>query len=335
MFTKALYYPHIHLPDNAWLRRAILYWDQVNPIVPHKLRARAARDPVFRRLAAEGLSEPKRPEDVFRLRSYKRVMTDLQSLVSDPRYRAALGAPTSQVQAVELFADKVDYAVADQLRDLGLMEGPDKRGWLRVEPGTARLYMGYLAAAIAQSGGLEPLTDEKDWEAGLLSSQLEQGDREQALATFVLEELIPAPRADVGVAEIVAFRQKHEEELLRFRRAVRGVCDSLKDASDGVDAARKLNAVKDEVREQSLALDRKLNENRIATRYSTLEVSMPIVAALLAVVSVPLGVVLAGADAVVRFGRRRLDGRIRADSLLAENPYTYVYRVEGELAGEK
>jgi len=43
----------------------------------------------------------------------------------------------------------------------------------------------------------------------------------------VLEGLIPSPRSDVGVAKIVAFRRRHEEELLRFRRAVRGTIESL------------------------------------------------------------------------------------------------------------
>ncbi|HXM40737.1 MAG TPA: hypothetical protein VN924_05765 [Bryobacteraceae bacterium] len=33
-FTKALYYPHIEVPNEAWLKSAILYWDEVKTIVP-------------------------------------------------------------------------------------------------------------------------------------------------------------------------------------------------------------------------------------------------------------------------------------------------------------
>lgn len=131
------------------------------------------------------------------------------------------------------------------------------------------------------------------------------------------------------------FRRKHEEELLRFRRALRETNESLHEVSDEVEAARKLDAVKDEVREQSLALARKLRESRIETAYSTLEVSVPTKAGLAALVSLPIGAVVAGAGAVLKIGRQLLNGRIRKNSLLAENPYTYVYRIERELADQR
>jgi hypothetical protein len=33
-FTKALYYPRIEVPNEGWLKTAILYWDEVKTIVP-------------------------------------------------------------------------------------------------------------------------------------------------------------------------------------------------------------------------------------------------------------------------------------------------------------
>ena len=55
MFTRALYYPQIKLPDNAWLRRAILYWDEVNPIVPRALLDSIPRSHIYHQLKSEGL----------------------------------------------------------------------------------------------------------------------------------------------------------------------------------------------------------------------------------------------------------------------------------------
>jgi Family of unknown function (DUF6236) len=333
MFSKALYYPHLHLPDNAWLRRAILYWDEVNPIVPDSLGARLDKDEVFQMLRAEGLSRQMLPEDAVDRAPYYEVIGDFHALISAANYLASLPPPDRRVYDTRIYRDKVASELGGELQKLRLAQGPDVEGWLHFETRTGALYMGYLAAAIARSFGLEPLTDKRGWQDALLDSQLEPNDREQAFASFVLEGLIPAPRADVAVADIVAFRRKHEEELLRFRRAVRAMFESLKDVTDDVEAARKLDGVKDEVREQSLALNRKLGDNRIETLYSTLEVSAPTKAGLVALVSLPIGAAVGAAGAVLKIGRQLLNGRIRGNSLIAESPYAYVYRIERELAG--
>ena len=33
-FTRALYYPTIDISNEEWLKTAILYWDEINTIVP-------------------------------------------------------------------------------------------------------------------------------------------------------------------------------------------------------------------------------------------------------------------------------------------------------------
>lgn len=33
-FSKALYYPTIDIPEEGWLKSAILYWDEIQTIVP-------------------------------------------------------------------------------------------------------------------------------------------------------------------------------------------------------------------------------------------------------------------------------------------------------------
>jgi Family of unknown function (DUF6236) len=331
MFTKALYYPHIRLPDNAWLRRAILYWDQVSPIVPYELTDAIPAEHVSRLLEAEGLARWIRPEDALGGRAYEDVITEFRDLVSSESYLASLGPAASRTFRTRIYKDKLTYGLAEDLEELQLAKEADDFGWLDFETRTGALYMGYLAAALAHSFHLEPLTDRKSSEEGLLYSQLERRGGDEHFTSFILEGLIPAPRADVGVAEIVRFRQRNEEELLRFRRSVRSIFESIQGAKNEHEAARELDSIKDDVREQSLVLTRKLRESRVETVYSTLEVSTPTKAGLAGLFSLPLGVAIAGVSAALKIGRRLLNGRIRKDSLLAENPYTYVYRIDREL----
>jgi len=328
MFSRALYYPQIRIPDNAWLRRAILYWDEVNPIVPWQLVQSIPADHVYHRLHAEGLSTAIDPEHIVHSIGFDQFETEFLGRVSDPAYLARVRPGT---YGMRIHGGKLSDEVLSRLPDLRLAQ-PDGEWW-QFEPATGSLYMSYLAAAVARSEGLEPLTDRGESNASLLSSQLEPVPVQQTFAQFVLENLIPAPRAEVPVDEIIGFRTRHEEELLRFRRAVRGIFESLGEAGDEEEVRRKLDAVKDEVREQSLALARQLQETRIETVFNVLEVSFPTsIEGLAAAVAHPIGAVLGGARAVLRIGRQVLDGRIRRNSLLADSPYTYVYRVEQGLA---
>jgi len=47
-FTRALYYPHIDIPDEGWLKTAALYWENIQTIVPASIRrpysSRTARE---------------------------------------------------------------------------------------------------------------------------------------------------------------------------------------------------------------------------------------------------------------------------------------------------
>jgi hypothetical protein len=37
-FTKALYYPEIDIEDELWLKDAMLYWEEIQTIVPSSIR---------------------------------------------------------------------------------------------------------------------------------------------------------------------------------------------------------------------------------------------------------------------------------------------------------
>jgi hypothetical protein len=132
------------------------------------------------------------------------------------------------------------------------------------------------------------------------------------MTKFILEGLLPAPSEDASVKTILEFRAKHEEELLRFRRAIREFIQSLEGLSEE-QLLERLDAQKDDVREQSLMLGRKLKENRLGTALSVVEVSVPAKAeGLAALISLPIGAVVGGINAAVKIGRQVFEGRREA-----------------------
>lgn len=37
-YTKALYYPTIDIEDDEWIKNAVLFWDEINTIVPESMQ---------------------------------------------------------------------------------------------------------------------------------------------------------------------------------------------------------------------------------------------------------------------------------------------------------
>lgn len=57
MFNKTLYYPWIDIHDDSWVKTAILYWDEINTIVPFSM-ANPYRSKVANLLAKERILRP-------------------------------------------------------------------------------------------------------------------------------------------------------------------------------------------------------------------------------------------------------------------------------------
>lgn len=63
MEQPILYYLTINIEDSAWLRSAILYWDEINSIVPYKEYCGLSPELLF--LENAGQYRPIYPEEIF------------------------------------------------------------------------------------------------------------------------------------------------------------------------------------------------------------------------------------------------------------------------------
>lgn len=63
MAQTILYYPTIDIQDGAWLRNAILYWDEVSSIVPYEGYPDFSPEILY--LQRLGVYKPVYPQDLF------------------------------------------------------------------------------------------------------------------------------------------------------------------------------------------------------------------------------------------------------------------------------
>jgi len=343
MFTEALYYPNILIPDDPWLRRAILYWDNINPIVPWEVQKDIPANHISRELQKCGILKYIDPEEVLKYEEGQELSKSFLKLVKSKRFLSKIGLPNIRKYEIKIHQDKFGYGLLEELRDEHLFEDC-LNGWLLFENTSGIIYLGFLASSLAKRLNLEPVTDQREYQSGYFWAQITPSYRHSlSITSLRLESLLPSPREEIPLNQLLHFKEKHERELLSFRRSVNKTIKSL-ERVDPIQYEEKLNSLKDEIREQCLLLDVRLKENKIETVHNALEVPFNIakndastvgtlIAATGATISVPVAAALIGAYAAIKISREVYKGYVRSNSILEENPYSYVFNIQKRLGG--
>ena len=143
---------------------------------------------------------------------------------------------------------KFGYILAGELTRRGLArpagDGRRRRDWLEVEARTASAFMAHLSATLGsfEEVEMDPITDTlsslapfatgaADVEPLALAAELRMG---------VLEAVLPGPDADISVTSLVDFKERHGDQLGRFRRHIESHLLDLATIPDaGVREARR------------------------------------------------------------------------------------------------
>lgn len=159
-FSSALYYPHIDVKNDRWLRSAVLFWDSIRTIVPESYREPYSSD-VARELNNEGILEPVRvSSDMEEIESLTDTVLDF---LTDPVSASVMFSTESPFckkihpekisyelrHLMDIHPEKLPYEIRSQL-DRALND----KGWYKVEPGFASFYMTLLATQLSNRLGL-------------------------------------------------------------------------------------------------------------------------------------------------------------------------------------
>ncbi len=355
-FTHALHYPWIDIRDQAWLKSAALYWNQISTIVPHSIEtpyqsieARAFQD--------EGVLLPLRVEPAMvevhqasrefvtysQMLEGRAILLPPGVIVAKERWRVR----ESRERAL-LHPEKMSSELRDNLLAAGLAQ--EMGEWLEVNRDAANCYMTILAANLAQNRGLALLADEQRFEP--LANQVRRGEARQpeipdagrmgeaVLAHLALQAVNVRP--DTSVEKILKFRRDHRDELARFRQAIGTLASQLDEELPSLQTFQQqahdvyINdlepAINDLLASLRAAGIRSLMSSLKTAAFSAPLAFLPaeVLASTLGPLAVPVALFAAvGFSITVNLVTFRLDRQER----LRENPYSYVLaaqRVFGE-----
>ena len=262
--TNALYYPTIDIFNEDWLKTAVLFWDEINTIVPESIKYPYS-EMSTQYLADEGILRPLRVNSNMKIiedltiDSYNYLNTDegIQLLKHDfksymPIHREKLP------KEIEIMLWELDENLPDEIRailEINLKEHKNKNksyegNWLYVNSKFVNFYMTLLANKLSEAHSIALLTD------NTLSSNLTDVARlnnqkskintkpinlTQGLLTNLIVESIKINPTS-SLEKIIDFKRHHRDELGLFRT-------NLMKLTQNISKEKPIEAIKQEIQD--------------------------------------------------------------------------------------
>jgi len=216
-----LYYPKVLINPGPWLKQALLYWDTVGSIVPTELDGRIVNSPWIRELQDEGAFMPFRPEGVF-VRNPNlgtALIEEFREKVNSQQFQPYRNVGIGQAQHFEIYSEKIPGQLTAWLEGEEFVQRIDERRW-RFERHMGLLYMALLAKYMADVSQFTTIPgSDYGLYKDLLFKSYSQENSDLGLS-IRMRDILPTPRQDVTIAEILRFRRLRHDELLAFRQEI-------------------------------------------------------------------------------------------------------------------
>jgi len=232
MAQTILYYPTIDIQDGAWLRNAILYWDEVSSIVPYENYPDFSPEILY--LQDLGVYKPVYPRDLFDSEFAEDFRKSIVKRIS--AYEARANKHETQNCRVRMHRKKI-YVPAlrdlihygkllpqllDYLENKSCISDCGADGWMEIDSKIAQIYMRTLAEYSIKCSdkdivlGADTVTHSREIYPPSRSTDL----RAQC-CKINIENCLPQPSMDVSFEDILEFKNRRKDELNAFRAKIR------------------------------------------------------------------------------------------------------------------
>lgn len=261
MRNNVLYFPYISVPSSTWFTRTLLYWDTIGSIVPSDYIGNPElHDEYTRSLVHANLVTQVIPgEHLYRIpqftESFIGYLESLGPILTQRRVGIKKRPPTHI--HIEKMGD-----LGGELVKIGLAVCRDYP-WYDVEIDTADDFMSYLSTVLGRLPDLQfsPVTDQISCLNRLTANGSRNDFRHREIDTMrlqILEDALPGPAAPLEANEIELFKNRHGDQLSRFRREIELELTTLADMSDFDLQQRRLELFKEKVREETADIRAKM-----------------------------------------------------------------------------
>ncbi len=236
MSQTILYYPKINIQDGAWLRNAILYWDEVSSIVPYERYQDLSPELLY--LQELGVYKAVYPQDLFfsefaddfcdsvvkRISAYDRSKTKmLNSEFQNGRVRIHKNKIYAPALHELIHYKKLPAKLLEYFGDKRFINDYNTDGWMEIDDKIAQIYMRTLAEYSIKCSdkdivlGTDKATDSRD----IYNASRNRTDLRTQCCKINIEKCLPQPAMDVSYEDILNFKNRRKDEYNAFRGKIR------------------------------------------------------------------------------------------------------------------
>lgn len=335
MAEIAIYHPFIDLADPGLLKTSVLYWDEIRTIVPASMRdpygSVASREAFEAGVLRPRFVSPDAPE----------VVQTGEEFMADEGRRAIRDSARDAANKMRLHRDKLPRLHPGKLSEkvrqaLFSTDTVDADGFLRVTDGFGSAYMSRLASVIGEADGMTPVTDDESSHDVVVDRYVEESDTpsirkaESKLAKLSIQAIQIHP--DTPLHNVISFREKHRDELERYRRAVRKLARdtaAIRERSQFELELRRI--VNDEIQPSLEELKAKIAEHRLGFGLCVFDIAQ---ACLIGMVGSSVsGILLGGVGTVASLTIAVCKSRREIRGAQREHPFGYLLSARYDLSG--
>lgn len=299
-----LYYPYISIPDD-WLKKSILYWDEIGSIIPRHYVGRSIT-PSMEFLKHEGIFRHFEPSDLMSgpMEITREFHNEFKSAVNSSRFyniiRGSFLRPRNykrsrhsrndesissnflRANATAIHFDKISQGLLDFLDKKNLaIPQPNKEliseysnnpgDWFLMEKNTAGLYMSFLAKYLAEidTNATVPGTNNEDYHR----LNYDPKDNQDAFSCYstTLHHLLPAPRDTVSIEDLLEFKNRRIDELSLLRFEISEFQTNLSKAENPAHIKEITVSFAERMRREVNIIKQTMDEARIESQLGTLQ----------------------------------------------------------------
>lgn len=232
MAQTILYYPTIDIHDGAWLRNAILYWDEVSSIVPYENYPDFSPELLY--LQELGVYKAVYPQELFfsefaedfcdcvvkRISDY--VSRTTNNGIQNGRERIHKKKICSPDLHELIHYRKIPPHLLECFRDKRFISDCNMDGWMEIDSKLERIYMRTFAEYTIKCSDKDIVlgTAKSEHNQDIYNSRSHADIRKQC-CKINIEKCLPQPSMDVSFEDILEFKNRRNDELHAFRMKIR------------------------------------------------------------------------------------------------------------------
>jgi len=346
MERRIIYYPTIVIPSQ-WTKWTVLYFDKVISIIPENLNFKEVIYPwnekdfrIMKILMDEGELERANPQDLIgqreKWRSVEMFEKEFRRIVTSKRFQSIINRNWKRNHKWKVHRDKISYKVYEFLHNQGLAEEDKQRDWILMEEKTSLLYMSLLAKYLADVNPdfTIPGTDRNEYENMIYGASSHQNSFVSLDIKFM--NILPIPRWDVPINDILRFKRRRKDELLHFREIIDNIYREISIAENEREIKQTVLSYKENIERKVAELRKTMKEENIKTVLgafkSLLDIKSPALLTTLGVSFAELPseikIPVLGMTAIIQIGYYLVDKINQQRAKLRTSPFAYLYYAE-------